>query len=133
MAAEGELAAVGQKVAEDGHVDGGVYLKAIPLVVIKDVTESPDVEIPKAETEEPGTKELDEEADESIELTTNSAADECEKIHAIIPGETEHLTSDNYVDSVVSFESFRALKLSNSERLRALKLSLFETFRAIEF
>ena len=71
--------------------------------------------------------------DESIELTTNSAADECEKIHAIIPGETEYLTSDFYVDSVVSFESFRALKLSNSERLRALKLSLFETFRAIEF
>ena len=32
------------------------------------------------------------------------------------------------VDSVMSFESFRALKLSNSESFRALKLSPFETF-----
>ena len=37
------------------------------------------------------------------------------------------------VDSVMSFESFRALKLSNSESFRALKLSLFESFRVIKF
>ena len=37
------------------------------------------------------------------------------------------------VDSVVSFESFSALKLSNSESFRALKLSLSESFRVIEF
>ena len=36
------------------------------------------------------------------------------------------------VDSVVSFESFRALELSNSERFRALKLSLFESFRVMK-
>ena len=42
-----------------------------------------------------------------------------------------HLEKD--VDSVVSFESFRALKLSNSESFRALKLSLFESFRVIKF
>ena len=73
LAAEGELAAVGEKVAElgslaidpaDDHVDEDGYLRAIPLEVIKDVTESPVVEQPKAETEESGTKELDEEADE---------------------------------------------------------------------
>ena len=72
LAAEGKLAAVGEKVAElgslaidpaDDHVDEDGYLRAIPLEVIKDVTESPDVEQPKAETEESGTKELDEEAD----------------------------------------------------------------------
>ena len=39
----------------------------------------------------------------------------------------------NDVDSVVSFESFRALILSNSEIFRALKLSLFESFRVIKF
>ena len=37
------------------------------------------------------------------------------------------------VDSIVSFESFRALKLSNSEIFRALKLSLFESFGVIKF
>ena len=37
------------------------------------------------------------------------------------------------VDSVVSFESFRALKVSKSESFRALKLSLFESFRVIRF
>ena len=65
LATEGELAAVGQKVAEDGRVN----------------EESPDFEQSKAETKEPGTKESDEEADESVEPTTNSAADEREKIN----------------------------------------------------
>ena len=37
------------------------------------------------------------------------------------------------VDSVVSFESFKALKLSNSKSFRALKLSLFESFTVIKF
>ena len=33
------------------------YLKAIPLVIIKAVTESPDVKQPKAKAEESGTEE----------------------------------------------------------------------------
>ena len=37
------------------------------------------------------------------------------------------------VDSVVSFESFRALKFSKSENFRVLKLSLFDSFRVIKF
>ena len=37
------------------------------------------------------------------------------------------------VDAVVSFESLRALKLSNYESFRALKLSLFASFRVIKF
>ena len=37
------------------------------------------------------------------------------------------------VDSVMSFESFRALKLSNSESFRTQKISLLETLRLIKF
>ena len=39
----------------------------------------------------------------------------------------------NDVDSVVSFESFRALKLSKTESFRVLKISLFESFRVTIF